>query len=274
MCLPYKSSASRNFMIAWDRVRVATDLGLNEQAKVFRVWEDCILQYMIAWDQPWQPMEFFCQWVWCMRGSGLSLLRNLFSGQLFICLGKQRNVSPNRPIPWLLGIEHEQRMNHTRLDSNCSCLQMQEVHLAIHDCLRPSRHALTAFGLDRQGPMFWRFRTVYLPCHTRITQFLGNLCFSNVYEITDLVFALVSWFSFAFIGFFFLFLASGGQLSQGYLKLFVFDSSSCAGTVALFWSFRGVLWGFTSLFIFSLATLSNSCCAWMGACWYGCFLFR
>jgi hypothetical protein len=115
-------------------------------------------------------------------------------------------------------------------------------------------HALTAFGLDRQGPMFWRFRTVYIPCHTRITQFLGNICFPSVYGITDLVFALVSWFSFAFIGFFFLFLAGGGQFSQGFLKLFVFDSSSCAGTVALFWSFRGVLWGFTSLFIFSLAT--------------------
>jgi hypothetical protein len=33
-------------MIACDRVRVATDLGLKEQAQVCRVWEDCILQYM------------------------------------------------------------------------------------------------------------------------------------------------------------------------------------------------------------------------------------
>ena len=57
-----------------------------------------------------------------------------------------------------------------------------------------------------------------------------------------------------FIAFFFLFLAGGGQLSQSYLKLFVFDSSSCAGTVSLFWSFRGVPLGFISLLIFSLAT--------------------
>jgi hypothetical protein len=75
-----------------------------------------------------------------------------------------------------------------------------------------------------------------------------------VYEITDLVIALLSGFSFAFIGFFFLFLAGGGQLSQSYLKLFVFDSSSCVGTVALSWSFQGVPFGFISLFIFSLAT--------------------
>jgi hypothetical protein len=93
-------------------------------------------------------------------------------------------------------------------------------------------HALTAFGLDRQGPMFWRFRTVYIPFHMQITQFLGNIWCSSVYEITDLVFALVSGFSFAFIGFFFLFWAGGGQRSQSYLKIFVFDSSSCAGTVA------------------------------------------
>ena len=98
------------------------------------------------------------------------------------------------------------------------------------------------------------FRTVYITCHTRITQFLGNIWCSSVYEITDLVFALVSGFLFAFIGFIFLFLAGGGQLSQSYLKLFVFDSSSCAGTVALFWSFRGVPLGFISFFIFSLAT--------------------
>jgi hypothetical protein len=32
-------------MIACDRVRVATDLELKEQAQVFRVWEDCILPY-------------------------------------------------------------------------------------------------------------------------------------------------------------------------------------------------------------------------------------
>jgi hypothetical protein len=115
-------------------------------------------------------------------------------------------------------------------------------------------HALTAFGFDRQGPMFWRFRTVYISCYTRITQFLGNICCSSVYEITDLVFALVSGFSFAFIGLFFLFLGGGRQLSQSYLKLFVFDSSSCAGTVALVWSFRGVPLGFIYLFIFSLAT--------------------
>jgi hypothetical protein len=83
---------------------------------------------------------------------------------------------------------------------------------------------------------------------------LANIWCSSVYEITDLVFALVSGFSLAFIGFYFLFLAGGGQLSQSYLKLFVFDSSSCAGTVALFWSFQGVPLGFISLFIFSLAT--------------------
>jgi hypothetical protein len=63
-----------------------------------------------------------------------------------------------------------------------------------------------------------------------------------VYEIIYLVFALVSGFSFAFIGFFFLFLAGGGQLSQSYLKLFVFDSSSCAGILPSSGPSGGCLW--------------------------------
>jgi hypothetical protein len=37
MCLAYARSASRNCMIACDRARVATDLGLKEKAHVFRV---------------------------------------------------------------------------------------------------------------------------------------------------------------------------------------------------------------------------------------------
>jgi hypothetical protein len=65
MCLTYGESASRNCMIAWDRVRLANDLGLEEQAHVFRVREDCILQYMIVWDQARQPLnlnlEIICQ---------------------------------------------------------------------------------------------------------------------------------------------------------------------------------------------------------------------
>jgi hypothetical protein len=86
------------------------------------------------------------------------------------------------------------RMNHARIESAwtthdliqiahvCKCKRCISQYMIAWD----RAHALTAFGLDRQGPLFWRFRTVYLPCHTRIAQFLGNICFSSVYEITDL----------------------------------------------------------------------------------------
>jgi hypothetical protein len=45
--------------------------------------------------------------------------------------------------------------------------------------------------------------------------------------------------SIAFPVFFLVLRAGGGQLSQGSLKLFVFDSRSCAGTVAFFRSLGG-----------------------------------
>ena len=77
-------------------------------------------------------------------------------------------------------------MNHARLDSNCSCLQMQEVHLAVHDCLRPSARAYCIWIGQTRANVLAIQNSIYLPCHTRITQFLGNICFSSVYEITDL----------------------------------------------------------------------------------------
>ena len=48
ICLAYTRSASRNCMIACDRARVATDLGLKGKAHVFRVCDNCISQYIIA----------------------------------------------------------------------------------------------------------------------------------------------------------------------------------------------------------------------------------